>query len=176
MRVILLLMLIMPIATAAQSPAAPQVPEPRLVDSPWGDFPLERLQPGARLRLTAPDGRRSEARLVTFRDSAVDLQVRSGAPVSSMTLTDLRALRAFEVRALPVHDRRNEIGGLIAGAALGAIIGAAIHKDPRGGTADPDRPSRGERIATTAGAGAFFGWYVGWRVLGRARWRPVTLP
>ncbi len=177
--VLLALLLIAPMMTAAQPPAAvtpPRLPEPRLVDSPWGDFPLQRLQPGARLRLTSPEGQRSEAQVITVRDSAIDLRAQSGAPVTSMTLSDLRALRAFEVKALPLNNRRNEIGGLIAGAALGALIAAAVHKDPNGGTANSDKPSREERIATTAGAGAFFGWYIGWRVLGRARWRPVSLP
>jgi hypothetical protein len=176
MRVILVLLVIAPIATAAQEPAAPQLPEPRLIDSPWGDFPLERLQAGARLRLTAPGGRRSEARLVTLRDSAVELRIPNGVPVTSMALTDLRALRAFEVRALPLPNRRREIRGLIAGVALGAMIGAVTYKDAPAGTADRDRPTRADRIGSAAGVGSLVGWYVGGRVLGRARWRPVTLP
>jgi hypothetical protein len=180
MRVILQLPLLLSVLLAtraeSQSPLPPPLPEPRLIDSPWGDFPLQRLQPGARLRVTSLDGQRSEAQLITLSDSAIELRTPSGAPViTSMTLSDLRALRAFEVRAFPATNRRNEIGGLIAGAALGALIGAVVHKDPPDGTGKA-RAGRGERIATTAGSGALFGWYIGWRVLGRARWRPVTLP
>jgi hypothetical protein len=176
MRAVVLALLLLPATAHPQTPAPRQLPEPLVVDSPWGDFPLGRLQPGARLRLTAADGRRSTARLVTLGDSALDLQMVGVDSLVSVTVAELRALRAFEVRSLPVRRGRASTGGLIVGAAIGAIVGAAIHKGGRSTTDDDHRPGLGEDIAANASLGGLAGWLIGMHVIGGARWRPVALP
>jgi hypothetical protein len=166
-------------ATARAQPPVSAVPiEPRLVDTPWGDFPLERLQPGARLRLTSPDGGRIEARVAVMCDSALDLRSVSGALPPTLSFTDLRAFRAVEVRAMPVWRERYSTIALVGGAVVGALAGAAMHDDgdDSGGSGRGHQASLGEDVAMGASLGGFVGWATVRYILGRVRWRPVTLP
>ena len=153
------------------------VPEPRLIDTPQRDFPLGRLEPGARLRFTHDDGRRSEARLDSLGDSTIALQTDAGDPLPAMTFAELRALRLVEVRALRVGGNRVALASGIGGAAVGALVGLAVH-DRRGDR--PNRagrhPGRGEEMAAWGSVGMFVGWYTAFQVYNRMRWRPVTLP
>ncbi len=159
----------------AQQPAAPRLPEPFLFDTPWGDFPLERLRPGARLRLTSAVGRR-EVRLAAILDSTLDVRSPAGDSLPPLTFAELRALRLVEVRAIPAwRDRAGNIG-FVVGAALGALVGAARHRRSDGSAGDRHQPSLGEDVAAGASLGCFVGWMTGRLVIARARWRPVSLP
>ena len=160
----------------AQWPAAGQLPEPQLVDTPWGDFPLERLQPGARLRLTSADGRQMEVRLAALVDSTLDIRSAGGDSLPPLTFADLRALRSVEVRArLTWRERAGNIG-FVTGAVLGALAGAAAHKSPSRSAAERHHPSMGEDVAAGASVGLFVGWMTGRAVVARARWRTVMIP
>lgn len=148
------------------------LPEPRLVDTPWGDFPLGRLQPGARLRLTTRDGRRFEARVLAVGDSALSLRGARGDTLPPFTLAELRAHRSVEVRSVRAWHERATTVGLFGGAILGGAIGAATYGDGGAGK----QSSRGEEMAYRASLGGLLGWAVGFYGIGRPRWRPVTLP
>src|SRR5947209_755858 len=104
MRLTLSMLLITPALALAQQPARP-LPEPILFDTPWGDFPLERAQPGARLRLVSPTGKRV-VRIIRIADSTLDVQSVNGDSLPPLTFAQLRDFRAVEVRAIPAwHDR-----------------------------------------------------------------------
>jgi len=172
----ILALLLMSATAHAQWPSAGQMPEPQLVDTPWGDFPLERLQPGARLRLTSADGRRVEVRLAALVDSTLNIRSAGGDSLPPLTFADLRALRSVEVRARPAWRERAGNIGFVTGAVLGALAGAATHKSPSRSAADRHHPSMGEDIGAGASVGLFVGWMTGRAVVARARWRPVTIP
>lgn len=175
MRPLIALLMFVPALAASQPPTTSAPPAPRMVDSPWGDFPLDRLQPGARVRLTYPDGERTVASVLAVGDSALELRPAGSAAPTSLSMAALRSLRAFEVRAQPRDHERFATVGLIAGAAIGTLVGFAIHNS-RDDSADERRPSAGDDIGSSAALGGFLGWSVGFYVLGRSRWRPVTLP
>lgn len=148
------------------------LPDPRLVDSPWGDFPVTRLERGARLRLTTVDGRQTRARLVTLGDSTLEL---SASDVQSETLTfaELRALRALEVRAVPLGRTRTNTITTLTGVAIGAVLGATGY---RGRSAKFAEESWSGYVVARAAVGGLIGLGFGHYVLGRARWRPVSIP
>ena len=156
-------------AALVAAPARAQTYSGPLQDSPWGDFPVGRLQPGARLLVVTRTGERFEARLAALDDGV--LRLRTPATDTLVELP-LESLRALQVRALPRwHDRAATIG-FLAGAAIGAGVGTVAHRQVE---KDGHRASRGETIAAWTSGGFFVGWIVGGRVVGRARWRSVTL-
>jgi hypothetical protein len=148
------------------------LPEPRLVDTPWGDFPLSRLQAGARVRLTTRDGRRVEARVLAVGDSTLLLRTAGRDTLPAFTLAELRDYRSVEVRSVRAWHERAATVGLVGGAILGGALGAATYGDGGAGK----QGSRGEEIAYRASLGGFLGWAVGFYGIGRPRWRPVALP
>ncbi len=165
-----------PAIARAQSPAT-VLREPPLYDTPWGDFPLGRVVPGARLRLTPPTGAQTEVRVASIGDSAI--KVRSPLRDSLLTLSfaDLRAYPRVEVHAIPRTRDRDGNLGLLVGAVVGGVAGGILHY--HGGTSLARRAqpqSVGEDVAGMASLGAFVGWMTGRLVIGRARWRPVTIP
>ena len=172
---IALALLASPSLAAQQSPG-PLLPEPLLRETPWGDFPLERLLPGARLRLTSPDGQRVERQLLSLGDSIVELRTPDGDATLRLSFDSLRAYRVVEVRAIPAWSRRIGPASVIGGALLGAAAGAIIHNRRKPSSAAVHRHGRLDDIASVASIGALVGWEVGLQTLGRPRWRPVTLP
>ena len=147
--------------------------DPYLVDSPWGDFPLSRLQPGARLRLTTSDGGQSKARLITLGDSVLTLRMGASPQLETLTLPQLRALHALEVRAVPRWRKRVTTISALTGVVAGAVVGATGYS---GRSSKFAEQSRSGYVAARAGVGALIGMAVGHYVIGRARWRPVTIP
>jgi hypothetical protein len=160
----------------AQILAPSGLPEPRLRETPWGDFPLERLVRGARLRLTSADGRREEQLLLALGDSAVDLQTPSGDAMTHVTFTALRSYRRIEVRALPAWSDRVGPASVAAGALLGAVTGSIIHSSRKPSSAAVHRRSRLDDMTGVATIGGLVGWEIGIHTLGMPRWRPVTMP
>lgn len=164
-------------AVHAQAPRPSRVPEPWLHETPWGDFPLERVERGSRLRFTHAGGRRVEVQVLALRDSTLELQSEAGEPLAPVTFADLRSLEMVEVRAIPRWRSKAETIGMVAGAVIGAVIGHARHRNPPGPPKEGEhQPSRFEDVASHAGAGGFFGWMTARLAFGRPRWRPVTLP
>ena len=164
--------LLLPImATAQVTPE--RLLDPYLVDSPWGDFPLSRLQPGARLRLTTPDGRQSKARLITLGDSVVALRIAASPQLETLTLPQLRALQALEVRAVPRWRKRVTTIGALTGVVVGAVVGATGYS---GRSSKFAEESRSGYVAARASVGGLVGMAVGHYIIGRARWRPVSIP
>jgi hypothetical protein len=161
-------------AQASQPTRIP--PEPRLRETPWGDFPLERLLPGAHLRLTSMNGQRAERRLLGISDTIVELNAPTGDSTVRMTFAALRAYSQIEVRALPRWSDRVGPASTIGGALLGAFAGAIIHNSRQPSSAAVHRRSRLDDIAGVATVGGLVGWEVGLHTLGRPRWRPVALP
>ena len=165
-----------PALTSAQARPAEPLREPPLFDTQWGDFPLERVQPGARLRLTWPDGRREEVQVTTLVDRTLSIQSNDGYALPPLTFADLRAFRLVEVRAMPAWRERAGNIGFIAGAAVGALAGLAVHKGrgdtPRG----EDAPTLFDDVGAYASMGFLAGWLTGRHVVGRVRWRVVTVP
>lgn len=158
-------------ATAQVTPE--RLLDPHLVDSPWGDFPLSRLQPGARLRLTTPDGHQSKARLITLGESVLALRMGASPQLETLTLPELRALHALEVRAVPRWRKRASTISGLTGVVVGAVVGATGY---RGRSAKFADESRSGYVAARASVGGLIGLAVGHYVIGRARWRPVTIP
>jgi hypothetical protein len=154
---------------AAQYSSPGQLPEPLLRETPWGDFPLERLLPGARLRLTATDGRRVERRVQALRDSSLELQTPAGELLPPMSFTALHQYRTVEVRALPAWSERVGTPSAIGGALLGAITGAIVHNSRKPSSAAVHRPSRLDDIAGASTVGGLLGWEIGIQTLGRPR-------
>ena len=145
-------------------------------DSPWRDFPLGRLRPGAHIRLTSGDGQRTEARVVAVGDSTLQLTPVGGDAPRSFTLAELRALPSVEVQALrvgPVQSRMNTIA-FVVGTVAGAFVGVARHRhdDPT----VPQVPSKGVDIARTALLGGAVGLGIGWSYSSGPRWRAITIP
>lgn len=159
------------VATAQVTPE--RLPTPYLVDSPWGDFPLSRLQPGAPLRLTTSDGRQSKARLVTLGDSVVALRVGGSPQLETLTLPQLRALQALEVRSVPRWRKRVTTISALTGVVVGAVVGATGYS---GRSSKFAEESRSGYVAARASIGGLIGMAVGHYFIGRARWRPVTIP
>jgi hypothetical protein len=174
--------LIFGLAVLAAPPLGAQVfapsglPEPLLRETPWGDFPLERLVRGARLRLTSADGRQVEELLLSLGDSAVELQTPSGDSMTHVTFTALRSYRRIEVRALPAWSDRVGPASVAAGALLGAVAGSIIHNSRKPSSAAVHRRSRLDDMTGVATIGGLVGWEIGIHTLGRPRWRPVTMP
>lgn len=160
----------------AQWPSSGHLPEPILRETPWGDFPLERLLPGARLRFTTADGQRVERRILALRDSSLELQARDGDALPPVSFTALRAYRKIEVRALPVWSERAIHASLAGGALLGAVSGAIIHNSRKPSSAAVRRPGRLADIAGASVIGGLVGWEIGIHALGARRWLTVTLP
>jgi hypothetical protein len=176
---LLLLALLAPFGAAplaAQAVPPERLPEPLLRETPWGDFPLERLLPGARLRLTSADGQRVERRLLTLGDSTVELRTPSGDSALTVSFTTLHAYRRIEVRAIPRWGDRVGTASTISGTLLGGLAGAVIHNTRKPSSAAVHRRSRLDDIASVATIGGLVGWEIGIHTLGRPRWRPVTLP
>lgn len=161
---------------AAQAGPPDLLPEPRMRETPWGDFPLGRLLPGARLRFTLPDGQRVERRLLALGDSTLDLLAPGGDSTLHVAFAELRAYRGVEVRALPRWSDRVGTASATGGALLGAVLGTIIHNSRKPSSAAVHRRSRLDDIAGTATVGGLVGWEIGIHTLGRPRWRPVTLP
>ena len=157
----------------AQLVAPRRLPEPMLVDTPWGDFPLERLLPGARLRLTSPSGR-TVVQVAALRDSTLDVYSAGGDSLPPLTFAQLRTLQRVEVRARPVWGERAGNYGLLIGAAAGALVGVAAHNGPS--TGRWHRASLSDAVLSWAGVGSFAGFMTSRLVIARTRWRPVTLP
>lgn len=160
----------------AQGSAPPYLPEPLLRETPWGDFPLERLLPGARLRFTSADGARIERRVVSLGDSTLELLAPAGDSTLHVSFAALRAYRTVEVRAVPRWARRVGPASAVSGVLLGAGLGAIIHNTRKPSSAAVHRPGRLDDIASMASVGGFVGWEIGIQTLGRPRWRRVTLP
>jgi hypothetical protein len=59
---------------------------------------------------------------------------------------------------------------------IGALAGAAAHRRVGASAGDRHQASMGEDVAAGAAIGCFVGWLTGRTVIGRARWRPVTIP
>ena len=159
------------IATAQVTPQ--RLPDPYLVDSPWGDFPLSRLQPGARLRLTTSDGRQSEARLITLGDSVLALRMDTSPQLETLKLGQLRALHGVEVRAMPRWRKRATTITALTGVVVGAVVGATGYS---GRSSKFAEESRSGYVAARASVGGLIGMAVGHYIIGRARWRPVAIP
>lgn len=159
------------IATAQVTPE--RLLDPHLVDSPWGDFPLSRLQPGARLRLTTSDGRQSQARLITLGDSVLALRMGASPQVETLTLPQLRTLHALEVRAVPRWRKRVTTISALTGVVVGAVVGATGYS---GRSSKFAEESRSGYVAARASVGGLIGMAVGHYIIGRARWRPVSIP
>jgi hypothetical protein len=173
--VFLILLLLLALSPShAQRPASARLPEPRLVDTPWGDFPVERLRPGARLRLTSAAGR-TELRLAALVDSTLDLRSTAGDSLPPLTFAELRALRRVEVYAEPAWRERAGNIGFVVGAVIGALAGAVAHTR-RDRAAGDRRPGLWDDIGASTSLGFGVGYVTGRMVIGRARWRPVTLP
>ena len=167
------------VATAslgAQDSPTGRLPEPVLRETPWGDFPLDRLLPGARLRLTSAKGERSEEQLLALADSSVELRAFGADSTFCLSLTALREFQTVEVRALPAWSTRVGPASVVGGALLGAVAGAIIHNSRKPSSAAVHRRGRFDDIASVANIGGLVGWEVGIHTLGRPRWRPVTLP
>ncbi|HEX8848304.1 MAG TPA: hypothetical protein VF761_02135, partial [Gemmatimonadaceae bacterium] len=158
-------------ALPAQAPLPPRLPEPLLRETPWGDFPLERLLPGARLRFTSTDGERIERQVVSLGDSTLELLATPGDSTLHVSFTALHAYRSIEVRALPRWSRRVGPASVVGGALLGAIAGAIIHNSRKPSSAAVHRPGRLDDIAGAATVGGLLGWEIGGWTLGRPRWR-----
>jgi len=161
---------------AAQEPLSPRLPEPLLRETPWGDFPLERLLPGARLRLTSLDGQHIERQLVALGDSVLELRAPVGDPTLRVSFTALRAYRKVEVRALPRWSDRVGVASVAGGVLLGAVAGAIVHNQRKPSSAAVHRHGQFDDIASVATIGGMVGWEIGIQTLRRPRWRPVTLP
>lgn len=165
-----------PAQIEAQASPPAWLPEPRLHETPWGDFPLERLLPGARLRLTSADGQRAERRLLAIGDSILELRAPSGDSTIRVAFAALHTYRQVEVRALPRWSDRVGPASAIGGALLGAVAGAIIHNSRKPPSAVVHRRSRLDDMASVATIGGLVGWEIGIHTLGRPRWRPVALP
>jgi len=161
---------------AAQLPATDQIREPLLRDTPWGDFPLERLLPGARLRLTTPDGRRIERRVLALGDSSLELRAPSGESLPSVSFAALHAYRKVEVRALPAWSDKVGTPSAVGGAILGAVAGVIIHNQRKPSSPAVHRHGLLDDMASFSVVGGLVGWEIGIQTLGRRRWRMVTLP
>ena len=165
-------------ASRLHAQASPQarLPEPLLRETPWGDFPLERLLPGAHLRLTSADGERAEHQVVAISDSVVELRALAGDSTIHATFTALRAYRLVEVRALPRWSGRVGPASVVGGALLGAVAGSIIHNSRKPSSAAVHRRSRLDDMTGVATIGGLVGWEIGIHTLGRPRWRPVAFP
>ena len=163
-----------PLAAQWQSPG--QLPEPLLRETPWGDFPLERLLPGARLRLTTADGQRVERRVLALRDSSLELRTPAGDSIPPVSFTALHAYRSIEARVLPAWSDKVGPASVVGGALLGAVAGAIIHNSRKPSSPAVHRHGRLEDIAGFSVIGGLVGWEIGIHTLGRPRWRRVTLP
>ena len=175
-----LLLAFAPIAAAAQATLPPRLAEPYMTDTPFGDFPVGRLEPGARLRLTGRDGRRIELRLLALRDTTLDVIAADGSPRRALTYEELRAERLVEVRAVAARNapgaRLRTAGWVVGLAAVGAVIGAQRDNRMTARHGPDHKPGRAETIAVHVGTGAFLGWITDRMVSNRPRWRPVTFP
>ena len=160
---------------AAQG-SAPRLPEPLLRETPWGDFPLERLLPGARLRLTSASGERVERQLLALDGDTLELRATPGDYTLRVSVMTLRDYRTVEVRALPHWSDRVGRASALGGTLLGAVTGAIIHNSRQPSSAAVHRRSRLDDIAGVATIGGLVGWEIGIHTLGRPRWRPVSLP
>jgi hypothetical protein len=161
---------------AAQWPSSGQLPEPLLRETPWGDFPLERLLPGARVRLTTADGQRVELRVLALSDSSLQLRAPNGESLPPVTFTALHAYRSIEARVLPAWSDRVGTASVVGGALLGAVAGTIIHNSRKPSSPAVHRLSRLDDIAGASVIGGLVGWEIGIHTLGRPRWRRVTLP
>ena len=171
---VLALLVVPPLGAQVFAPTG--LPEPRLHETPWGDFPLEKLVRGARLRLTAADGSRSVQVVLALGGSAVELQTPNADSMSHVTFTELRAYKRVEVRALPRWSDRVGTASVVGGALLGGIAGTIIHNSRKPSSAAVHRRSRLDDIVGEATIGGLVGWEIGIHTLGLPRWRPVTLP
>ncbi len=156
------------ISGAQQRPLSPT--EPLLTDTPWGDFPVGRLAPGARLRLTSGDGARV-VQLLTLGDSTLQVRSTAGETLPILSFGELRSYRLVEVRAKRATRERTSNIALLVGAAAGAALGAVTYSPT-----DPRWRNRAESMAAVACLGSFVGWYSVQIYFARPRWRPVTLP
>lgn len=173
MRLTVAMLLIIPALVVGQRPAR-SLPEPILFDTPWGDFPLERAQPGARLRLISAGGE-TVVRIVRIADSTVDVQSVNGDSLPPLTFAQLRGLRAVEVKSVPAwHDRASR-WGLVLGGAIGVIAGVRRNAH----RARSDRGATSGLLEDLGGEMSIYGligWEAGGIVIGRPRWRRVTVP
>ena len=160
---------------AAQGRVPPPLPEPLLRETPWGDFPLERLLPGARLRFTSADGQRVERQLLALADSSVELRA-PGDSTLHLSFSALHGYQRIEVRAIPKWANRVGTGSVIVGALIGAASGAIIHNARKPSSAAVRRRGLADDMAGAATVGGLLGWEIGIHTLGMPRWRPVTLP
>ena len=168
--------LLSPRAAPAQQFASRSLPEPLLIDTPWGDFPLERVRSGARLRLTSPGRQRIEVQLASLRDSTLDIRSPNGDSLPPLTFADLRSFREVEVRALRRWSETPGKIGAVVGTVLGAAAGFAVH-NARGRSAHgKNAVSLTEDVAIMSGAGFYIGGLAGRGFTMHARWRPVTIP
>ena len=160
----------------AQAPVRERLPEPLLRETPWGDFPLERLLPGARLRFTWADGHRVERRVLALADSTLELRSEAGDSTLRLGFAALRGYQRIEVRAIPKWANRVGTGSVIVGALLGAASGAIIHNARKPSSAAVRRRGLADDMVGAATVGGLVGWEIGIHTLGMPRWRPVTLP
>lgn len=89
---------------ALGAPVTTRPPEPLLRETPRGDFPLERILPGARLRLTSAAGQRVERRLLAISDNIIELRAPTGDSTVHVTSTALRAYRHVRQATLAPGD------------------------------------------------------------------------
>lgn len=148
------------------------------VARPTGAQPesIEALAPGARVRVTTPDGVRTEGMLIALNDTL--LVIDPDGPFRGRAEFDLRRLQQLERNPDPGRgDRAKLIGGLLGGA-IGAILGARSAE----GECSDSGTSWGPCFDSKDGAlfggalGAAAGGVVGWLVFGGDRWVPVALP
>ncbi len=171
-----LVALLAPSPTSAQSGVS-VLREPVLYDTPWGDFPIGRLVPGARLRLTPPAGARVEVSVASVGDSSVQVRSPTADSLVTLSFTELRLYPRVEVHAIPrTRDRAGNLGFAV-GVVLGGVAGGILHYNGGTSLARRAKPqSLGEDIAGMAAFGGFVGFMTGRLVIARARWRLVSFP
>ena len=168
------LLLLNTAALAAQRASFATPPEPLLHETQWGDFPLERLLPGARLRLTDSTGREVERRVVALYDSSLELRTSSGDSLPPISFATLRHFQRVEVHAFPRWRTRATNVSLAAGVVLGMAVGAIVNNN-RSTSTTQHYPLLGD-MAGCGVIGGLIGWEVGGIVIGGRHWRRVTVP
>ena len=161
-------------ALTAQRTSSGTPREPLLHETQWGDFPLERLLPGARLRLIDSTGREVERRVVSLGDSSLELRTSSGDSLPPISFAALRHFQRIEVHAFPRWRSRATNMSLAGGVVLGMAVGAIVHNN-RSASAMQHHALLDD-IGGCGVIGGLIGWEVGGIAIGGRHWRRVTVP
>jgi hypothetical protein len=144
---------------------------------------LRELQPGARVRVSAPEvlGARLEATIVARRGDTLSLVPRGTAPVE-LPISSLSQVEMYRGKSRLAGAKRGLLWGLAIGLPLGAVSTAGDNKDWNqvDDTCDPALKdcatySDLEQVAVITAGSAMLGAGIG-AIIGKSRWERLQRP